>query len=153
DAPWLLTAALLLTPPLVSKRFFPDLLGRERRARAWLPVIVVALGLLLLAAFRPDQVRYALLTLLLSALPEEWFFRAWLQQELGNDYRAVGLASLAFAAIHGLMLSWRMAALVYLPSLLFGWLYLRYRSLLLVALAHATANLALRVVEVSGALR
>ncbi len=140
-APWLLTAALLIVPPALDRGFPAETFARERRLSAWRPVAVAACALLLLVALRPSLAPFALATLLLTALPEEWFFRAWLQQGMGNDLRAVGVSSLIFASIHGVMLSGEMAVLVLPPSLLFGLLHWRWPSLWLVVLAHAAANL------------
>ena len=90
--------------------------------------------------------------LILVAVPEEWFFRGYLQQRLdqafGRPWRVLGadlgwgwlLASVMFAIGH-LVLDPRPARLaVFFPSLLFGWLLSRTRSILAPAGFHALCN-------------
>jgi membrane protease YdiL (CAAX protease family) len=72
---------------------------------------------------------FALATLFLAALPEEWYFRAYFMTRLGNGLQANVVASILFSLMHGLTRGWTTAALVLLPSLLYGWLYQRTRDL------------------------
>jgi hypothetical protein len=50
-------------------------------------------------------------------------------------------ASLLFSLMHALTRGWTAAALVFLPSLFYGWLYQRTRDLPLLVLLHALSNL------------
>ena len=99
---------------------------------------LVITGLLL---WQPQSLQYALSTLLLAALPEEWFFRAYFMVQLGSGWGANLLSSLLFSTLHGLRWDWTAALLVLAPSLFYGWLYQRSRDLPLVILAHALSNL------------
>jgi len=77
------------------------------------------------------------------ALPEEWFFRFYFLQRLALFCRKKWVAnvvcSLFFSALHVPEQGW-MGAFVFIPSLLFGWLYQRYSDLILVVLLHALFN-------------
>jgi len=122
----------------------PALLVSHKKNKAvWLALTASAALLLL---WQPQQLSYALATLLFAALPEEWFFRAYfmirLRQNLGSNMLAANLVtSLVFSLLHGLTQSWTQAVLVFLPSLAFGWFYQRSRDIVLVILTHGLSNL------------
>ncbi len=101
----------------------------------------LALAITGLVLWRLQFLPYALSTLLLAALPEEWFFRAYFMTRLGQGWRANLAASLLFSLLHGLTRGWATALLVFMPSLFYGWLYQRTRDLPLLVLAHALSNL------------
>jgi membrane protease YdiL (CAAX protease family) len=96
--------------------------------------------LLMIGALEGGALIFALvLAGLLQPILEEVLFRGFLQPLLVQNFRESGgifLTSLAFAALHG--------AVAFLPvfclSLLLGAIYLRTRSLVAVALVHATHN-------------
>jgi membrane protease YdiL (CAAX protease family) len=50
-------------------------------------------------------------------------------------------ASLLFSLMHGLTRGWITAALVFVPSLFYGWLYQRTRDLPLLVLVHGLSNI------------
>jgi|GEM_PF-7094877 len=84
----------------------------------------------------------ALLTLiLLIPLAEEIAFRSWLLDRLGQVLApsiALLISAAAFSAVHPMGL---IANLIFLlPGLVWGYLWLRYRSLFVCTLAHATYN-------------
>jgi hypothetical protein len=93
----------------------------------------------------------------LVALPEEHFFRGYLQGRLdhrwGTPWRLLGtpvgwglpVASLAFALLHPILIPGVDRLLVFFPSLLFGWLRARQGALGAAVIAHAGANLMLAV--------
>lgn len=101
-------------------------------------VALAATGLVL---WQPQSLPYAISTLFLAALPEEWFFRAYFMIRIGAGWRANLLSSLLFAVLHGLCRDWTTALLVLAPSLCYGWLYQRSRNLPLLVLVHALSNL------------
>jgi hypothetical protein len=105
---------------------------------AWAALTLILAGLLL---WQPRYAGFAVSALLLAALPEEWFFRAYFMMRLGEGWRANIIASLLFALLHGLVWGWMTALLVFLPSLLYGWLYLQTRDIVLLVLLHALSNL------------
>lgn len=134
-----LLLALLLLLPLADRRWKPPPFPRgARQCIVWAMLTAV---IAVLALRFPDQRAYAVETLVFAALPEEWFFRGYLQDRLGRNWRANLVASVIFALLHGLSRNWTNAALVFAPSLFFGWLYLRTRDLPLVVLVHALGNL------------
>ncbi len=135
--------ALLLLLPLGDRCWQPPALPRAwRNVCAW---IVLAAGIAAIAIFVPAQRTYVIETLIFAALPEEWFFRGWLLSRLGANTRANVIVSVLFAVLHGLARNWTNAALVGVPSLFFGWLYLRTRDLPLVVLVHAFGNVVVAV--------
>ncbi len=130
---------VLLFYPLVDRDWRPPIVKPARTDIAlWAGIFAAALSVL---ALYPQHLEFALSTLLLAALPEEWFFRAYFMTRLGTGVRANLLASLLFAALHGLTRGWVVALLVFIPSLFYGWLYQRRRDLVLVILAHALSNI------------
>ena len=84
------------------------------------------------------------LLLVLAPVVEELLFRAGLQEALlrrgSSPWAANGLATLAFALLHGVSRSWPLAALVVLPSLLLGRVYQQRRSLAHVVALHSAMN-------------
>lgn len=156
--PWvggaLLAACAIVVPEsqrsvvLVTVMLFCPLFDRQWRLPAmpserwhkwsWLAVLTLTVALL---AWRPAALQLFIASLLLAALPEEWFFRAYFMVRLGTGWRANLFVSVVFAALHGLTHDWMTAALVFLPSLAYGWLYQRTRDLTLVVLMHALSNL------------
>lgn len=136
------SAALLVVMlfyPLIDRQWRPPAMPNALWHKlSWLAVLALVAALL---AWRPAALHLFITTLLLAALPEEWYFRAYFMARLGMGWRANLLASLLFAALHGLSHDWLTAALVFLPSLAYGWLYQRTRDLPLVVLTHAVSNL------------
>ncbi|MGE4298405.1 MAG: JDVT-CTERM system glutamic-type intramembrane protease [Desulfovibrionaceae bacterium] len=88
--------------------------------------------------------------LLVKALYEEFLFRFLLQEALDRVFGrrfhfgpcslANVLASLAFCAMHLFTQSTMWAALIFFPSLLFGWAWDRYKSVLPPAAIHFFYN-------------
>lgn len=78
-----------------------------------------------------------------SAIPEEMFFRGYLQEIFGNNIRAVLLVSLLFAGAHVPAFYFyrdAYALLTFFPSLVMGFLYLRTSNILPPVLFHFLAN-------------
>lgn len=102
---------------------------------------------------------YVIVHLGLVALPEEWFFRGYLQTRLdtllGRPRRLLGadvgwglvLAALAFALLHPILLPGFHRLLVFFPALLFGWLRARTGAIGASVLVHALSNVLLAVVS------
>jgi uncharacterized protein len=101
------------------------------------------------------------LQLLVVALPEELFYRGWMQTSWarsapGRGVRVLGVrlgagflwTQILFAAGHLVVLQpWRLAT--FLPGLWFGWLRERHGSIVAPVVAHALSNLFLRALEAS----
>ena len=82
--------------------------------------------------------------LLLVALPEEFFFRGFLQDSIGRDFKAVLLVSLLFSIAHlpkAFFLSDWISLLSFFPSIIMGWLYMKTNNILPGTMFHFFANL------------
>jgi len=105
------------------------------------------------AALPAHAWRLILIQLLLISLPEEFFFRGWLQTELddrwGRRWKLVGaeigpglIATAAlFAIAHVAAQPTLFRALVFFPGLLFGWLRARTSSVAYPIILHTLCNL------------
>ena len=129
----------MLFLPLFDHGWHIPALPRKRYQHlTWAGILVAAVAIL---AWRPSEIPFALSTLAVAALPEEWFFRAYFMTRLGKGLQANIVASLLFCLLHGLTRDWTIAVLVFAPSLFYGWLYQRTRDLPLLTLVHALSNL------------
>ena len=102
---------------------------------------------------------YFIIHLGLIALPEEWFFRGYLQGRLdqlwGTPKRFLGVdlgwglivSSLAFAALHPILIPGFHRLLVFFPALFFGWLRARTGNIGAAVLVHALSNVLLAVLS------
>jgi membrane protease YdiL (CAAX protease family) len=109
----------------------------------------------------PDLALRAALQVLVVAIPEELFYRGWMQTSWaesapGRGLRFLGVrlgagflwTQLLFAAGHLVVLQpWRLAT--FLPGLWFGWLRERHGSIVAPVVAHALSNVFLQVLEAS----
>ena len=130
---------LMLFLPLLDRRWLPPSLPRARIYHLlWVCLFAIAALLLI---WQPQLGRFALGTLLLAAVPEEWFFRAYFMPRMGRGWRANLIASLLFSLLHGLVHGGMVALQVFIPSLFYGWLYQRTKDLPLLILVHALSNL------------
>lgn len=96
---------------------------------------------------------YLIVHLGLVALPEEWFFRGYLQPRLdhrfGTPVRILGadlgwgvvLSAAAFALLHPILVPGIHRLAVFFPALLFGWLRARTGNIGAAVVVHAGANL------------
>jgi membrane protease YdiL (CAAX protease family) len=129
----------MLFLPLLDRNWHLPALSRSRSYYlAWAGLLIAGIALL---SWRPSEIPFAISTLLIAALPEEWFFRAYFMTRLGKGIRANVIASALFSLMHGLTQGWAAAFLVFVPSLFYGWLYQRTRDLPLLVLVHALSNL------------
>ena len=96
------------------------------------------------------SVSFLLTQLLLVALPEEVFFRGYLQQKIGNNIKGVIIVSLLFAVGHFITLCLggghdiaicSQAILTFFPSLVMGYLYIVTKSLWASIIFHFFANI------------
>ncbi len=89
---------------------------------------------------------YAFIFQLLSvALPEEFFFRGFLQDSIGRNLRVVLLVSLMFSLAHlpkAIFLGDWTSLLSFFPSVIMGWLYMKTNNIVPGTLFHLLANLA-----------
>jgi membrane protease YdiL (CAAX protease family) len=98
--------------------------------------------------------------LFVVALPEEFFYRGYLQTRLRDAWpqgrllggarlgRAFWLTAVLFALGHlAIFQVWRLG--VFFPALIFGWMRERSNSVVGAALFHAAANLLIKILEAS----
>ena len=130
---------LMLFLPLLDRGWKLPSLPSHRGNLIAIMGVAVAMGGLLI--WQPSFWLYTVTALFLTALPEEWFFRAYFMTRLGTGWRANLIAALLFSILHGLTRDWATALLVLVPSLFYGWLYQRSRDLTLLVLVHALSNL------------
>ena len=97
---------------------------------------------------RDVGISFFIIQLVLVAVPEELFFRGYLQRELGNNYRAVIVTSILFAIAHLLIVCATTGGLnvcvqnglTFFPSLVMGYLYLKTETLWSSIFFHFIAN-------------
>lgn len=164
---WLRGLARALLVAAVVFPLFAAAFWALARARAWLPPgLAEHLGPFEApASARPRlPVRFALLAavqLLVVALPEELFYRGWMQTtwaatDPGRGVRVLGArlgrgffaTQALFAAGHLVVLDASRLA-TFLPGLLFGWLRARTGDLAASVWLHALSNLLLAVLQAS----
>ncbi len=109
-------------------------------------IIAPLLAVLLLLKGGPEipAGRLLLIHLLAVSLPEEVYFRGYLQEVAGNNYTGVVIVSLLFAFMHlprFLSSGDPSALLTFFPSLLLGWLYMRKGNLLHPVVLHYLMNI------------
>ena len=102
---------------------------------------------------------FLLVHLGLVALPEEWFFRGYLQtrldERMGTPRRLLGvqvgwgfvISAFAFAVLHPILIPGPHRLLVFFPALLFGYLRARGGNIGAAVVVHALANLVQAVVS------
>ncbi len=98
---------------------------------------------------RETGASFFIIQLFLVAIPEELFFRGYLQREFGNDYRAVILVSILFAIAHLLIVCATTGSLgvcvqnglTFFPSLVMGYLYIKTKTLWSSIFFHFLANI------------
>lgn len=92
----------------------------------------------------PGSVKLLAYQFLGVALPEEVYFRGFLQEGIGNNMRSVLIVSLLFSVMHLPRLIFYgefISALTFFPSLIMGYLYLRTGNILTSTIFHFVANM------------
>ena len=136
-----LLPVLFLLSPFLDKDWPVPVLSQYQKQWSFWSIILLLTGLLIV--LNPEYIESIVLILLFTALPEEWFFRSYFMQRLEVLYKrkwtANIMTSLAFALLHIPVQGWQGLS-VFVPSLMFGWLYQRNRDLILVILLHTFFN-------------
>lgn len=155
------SALLMLSLPLVLKSDLSDLRWDSRGVLAGVGVsaailliyVAVLYGYGLYSGkslvFNRLSYPFMLVQLLLVALPEEVFFRGYLQRALGNTIKGVIAVSLLFALAHFVTICLAgdgfsvcgQAVLTFFPSLVMGYLYLKTGTLWASVIFHFLANI------------
>lgn len=87
--------------------------------------------------------------LFIVALPEEVFFRGYIQDSIGRNYKAIIVVSVLFSIAHiprALFLNEWLSLLTFFPSLVMGWLYMKTDNLIPSIIFHCFANITYRTV-------
>jgi membrane protease YdiL (CAAX protease family) len=158
DSVFPLAALLMFGMPFVMKSEVKGLRWNLRGVLIGvvLSVIILSLYLLLVLAvfdktFRLDNVSYLVIIqhLLLVSVPEEVFFRGYLQEEMGNNLKAILMVSLLFAIGHLAVRCMGFGCsgagyvenlLTFFPSLVMGYMYLISGTLWANIIFHFLAN-------------
>lgn len=135
---WFLIAAVLIFPPLeILNRYFQDYVFHVHYV----------------GGNYNNLAQYALFQFLMVAIPEEFFYRGYLQPQFnkiwGKPYRFLGIelgfgfifTCFIFALSHSLITFqwWHFA--IFFPSLVFGWLREKTGAITAGALFHALSNI------------
>ena len=138
---------------VVALVFIPYAIGHALLAHWWL-------GTHFQFQLPPNLFRSVIDQLLLIALPEEFFFRGYLQTQFdqvwGRPYRLLGadvgiglpLAAAFFAVCH-VLFGGPARLIVFFPGILYGWLRARTGTIAVPTLYHAFSNLLMQVMLVS----
>lgn len=110
-----------------------------------LPFIVASIGLSFSRGFKNLSLSLALYQFLGVALPEELFFRGYIQTEIKeftqNSWKSIIITSLLFMAVHLFKGITPVNVGVFLPSIIFGYLREETDSILAPILFHALSNI------------
>ena len=137
--PYLLVLSLLFLPFLDVDWKLPKLSNETVvNKKYWMLLLIMIATLLLLY---PSNSVFIAQTFFIIALPEEWFFRAYLLTRLGGDTRANIISSIAFSLLHAITRGPVVALEVFAPSLFYGWIFQKTKSLSLCIFAHAISNI------------
>jgi len=133
---------------------FPIIVGHRVKLRLSIKdfMLGIVVSFVILAPFyvifgenmKTITVHVFLFQLLSVSFPEEFFFRGFLQDTIGRNFRAVLLVSLLFAVAHvpkALLLGDWMSLLTFFPSLVMGWLYMKTNNILPGIVFHLLANI------------
>lgn len=146
------TSYFTLLPLLML--IFPLIVGHRVKIAFSLWSISLGIGVSLIFLFPyyllfggsgKDLTSFLLFFQILSvSFPEEFFFRGFLQDSLGKDYKSVVLTSLLFALAHlpkAIFTGDWLSLLSFFPSLIMGWLYMRTNNIIPGVIFHFLANL------------
>ena len=156
------SAFLMLSVPFILKTDMRDLGWDPRGVLTGIAVTIIILLIYIAVlagyglyagkslTFNKLSYSFILIQLLLVALPEEVFFRGYLQQKLGNTVKGVIAVSLLFALGHFVTLCLggggglsvcSQAVLTFFPSLVMGYLYMSTGTLWASIIFHFLANI------------
>jgi membrane protease YdiL (CAAX protease family) len=138
---WLLPVVFLLLPLF-------DIYWRvpQSRIAKWniIHQLTLVVIIVILLVRNVEVIDVFVVMLLSAAIPEEWFFRGYLQKKYGNNFRAIFAVSFLFALMHYLVQESEvslLSLLVFIPSVLFGLVYKITGDMIVVVMLHALSNL------------
>lgn len=135
---WLLPILFLLLPFIDFKWRIPEAFFSRRSLICW---VLLTITIVVLLLKNSEILGIFTMMVLLAALPEEWFFRGYLQKRLGNSGISVVIVSLVFSFMHYITQNSVSGWFVFVPSLFFGWVYKKTNDLVVVVVLHALSNL------------
>lgn len=140
---------MLYLVPLITMR---ELHLRLNLRDVWIGII--ASGVLLPAAIIlnlagkgfhiPEPLSFLVYQLFGVALPEEIYFRGFIQEAMGNNIRAIVVVSILFSVMHIPQLIFYgeiLSLLTFFPSLIMGFLYYRTGNILTPTVFHFMSNM------------
>lgn len=135
---WLLPVLFLLLPFIDTQWRIPRIsLGKQQQV-SW---IIITMVIIILLQQNAQLIDLFTVMLLVAALPEEWFFRAYLQKQLGNNITAIISVSIIFTLMHFITSNSFYSLLVFIPSVIFGITYKKTDDIILLVMLHALSNL------------
>lgn len=137
----ILIVAYMLFAPWADKYWdSSDILTSATVKRVY-RLVFCLICVLILIALNPDIWLFSLTTFMMAALPEEWFFRGYLQKRLGGGMASVFIASVLFSLAHMISVSWVVGFLVFIPSIVYGYVYKKTDDLIFVIFLHGISNI------------
>jgi len=134
--------ALMLFLPILDRDWHLTTPLSYKFKRASLYVCVGSL--LILTTLNTDYAIIALSTIFLTALPEEWFFRGYFMTQINKaglgPHQSNLITSLLFTLLH-LPTQGLIGLSVFLPSLIYGFIYQKTNDIIFIILLHALSNL------------
>ena len=150
DSSYYLTALMLFLPLLDNNQRQLLLNINKRQIILW-SFILIMIGLLVIIS--ATKLLVVISIICLTALPEEWFFRRYLQTGLNSYFKktstlklipssvlAIVSSSVIFTTLH-IPSQGYLGLLVFIPSLFFGYIYQLKQDLIFVILLHSLFNL------------
>ena len=131
---------LFLFLPLLDKQWVKKIYHNQNKLNVYTLFSIVLLLCSAVALIFTNQFEIFFAALFFAAVPEEWYFRAYLMTELGKSTKANVMASVAFSLLHMITIGWLAGLLVFVPSLIYGWFYQKTGNILLVITMHAISN-------------
>jgi len=147
---YLLPLYMIVAPLVLGRKIKFSVSIRQIKYAFFTSLVMLVPAYFILSMDRPYHFMgaSAMLTQLVRiALPEEIFFRGFLQEVFGNNVKGILLVSLLFAGAHiPAFFFYRdgFALLTFFPSLVMGFLYMRTASIFPPVMFHFLANVVFR---------
>jgi len=151
-------AALMLLTPYLDKAFQPQLTFVNKPLNIFIATFSIAIctfGFI----YEYLSLELIIYTLTISALAEEWFFRVYFQSKvitftLNFTNKKLGvltgivLTSIFFSGLHAIAQNnMLMMALIFFPSMIYGYIYYKTRDFLLITNIHFISNILLYLLK------
>ncbi|MGI9533494.1 MAG: CPBP family glutamic-type intramembrane protease [Thermodesulfobacteriota bacterium] len=160
DTAFIIGAVLMLVIPFLIRRdlnfFYYDSSGFIKGLGISIIILIIYIVVLFMysrlnaghLSIREFGISFLLIQFFLVAIPEEVFFRGYLQKCLGNDYKAIIIVSILFAIAHLIIVCaitgginvCAQNALTFFPSLIMGYLFMKTTTIWSSVVFHFLAN-------------